>query len=137
MRQRNKLQVYEGSDGMALAFYRSPEEPAQCAFEISRALKDNERLQVRMGILFARSLASLACARKTGRVGTVMSLISASNTTRPDQAVQRTAGHSLDQLRVASSLSQQPRAHSPAVADLVLVRRHGVHSLVPAFPRIH
>src|SRR5213595_3728703 len=37
-------------DGMALVFYRSPEEPAQCAFEISRALKDNPRLQVRMGI---------------------------------------------------------------------------------------
>src|SRR5256714_6409379 len=26
-------------DGMALVFYKSPEEPAQCAFEISRALK--------------------------------------------------------------------------------------------------
>jgi TolB-like protein len=37
-------------DGMALVFYRSPEEPAQCAFEISRALKDNTRLQIRMGI---------------------------------------------------------------------------------------
>src|SRR4030095_5271023 len=37
-------------DGMALVFYRSPEEPAQCAFEISRALKNNQRLQVRMGI---------------------------------------------------------------------------------------
>ena len=37
-------------DGMALVFYRSPEEPAQCAFEISQALKDNQRLQVRMGI---------------------------------------------------------------------------------------
>ena len=24
---------------MALVFYQSPEEPAQCAFEISRALK--------------------------------------------------------------------------------------------------
>ena len=35
---------------MALVFYKSPEEPAQCAFEISRALKDNPRLQVRMGI---------------------------------------------------------------------------------------
>jgi TolB-like protein len=35
---------------MALVFYKSPEEPAQCAFEISRALKDNQRLQVRMGI---------------------------------------------------------------------------------------
>src|SRR5262245_10080314 len=37
-------------DGMALVFYKSPEEPAQCAVEISRALKDNGRLQVRMGI---------------------------------------------------------------------------------------
>jgi len=37
-------------DGMALVFYKSPEEPAQCAVEISRVLKDNARLQVRMGI---------------------------------------------------------------------------------------
>src|SRR5437016_11219400 len=37
-------------DGMALVFYKSPEEPAQCAVEISRALKDNARLQVRTGI---------------------------------------------------------------------------------------
>src|SRR5438309_11547872 len=37
-------------DGMALVFYKSPEEPAQCAVEISCALKDNQRLQVRMGI---------------------------------------------------------------------------------------
>ena len=31
-------------DGMALVFYKSPEEPAQCAFEISRALKDNQHI---------------------------------------------------------------------------------------------
>jgi TolB-like protein/class 3 adenylate cyclase len=37
-------------DGMALVFYKSPEEPAQCASEISRALKSNPRLQIRMGI---------------------------------------------------------------------------------------
>src|SRR5262244_3846501 len=37
-------------DGMALVFYKSPEEPAQCAVEISSALKNNPRLQVRMGI---------------------------------------------------------------------------------------
>src|SRR5207253_3899586 len=35
---------------MALVFYKSPEEPEQCAVEISRALKGNARLQVRMGI---------------------------------------------------------------------------------------
>src|SRR5215468_7910730 len=37
-------------DGMALVFYKNPEEPVQSAVEISRALKDNGRLQVRMGI---------------------------------------------------------------------------------------
>src|SRR6266852_1759461 len=37
-------------DGMALVFYKSPEEPAQCAVEISRALKDKARLQVPMRI---------------------------------------------------------------------------------------
>ena len=37
-------------DGMALVFYKSPEEPAQCAFEISRALKEHPRLEIRMGI---------------------------------------------------------------------------------------
>jgi TolB-like protein/cytochrome c-type biogenesis protein CcmH/NrfG len=37
-------------DGMALVFYTSPEAPAHCALEISRALKEHPRLQVRMGI---------------------------------------------------------------------------------------
>src|SRR6266481_7206932 len=38
-------------DGMALVFYMSPEAPAQCAVEISCALKEHPpRLQLRMGI---------------------------------------------------------------------------------------
>src|SRR6476620_7782757 len=37
-------------DGMALVFYASPEAPAHCALEISRALKERSRLPVRMGI---------------------------------------------------------------------------------------
>src|SRR6476661_7335308 len=37
-------------DGMALVFYTSPEAPAQCAVEISHALKEHPRLQIRMGI---------------------------------------------------------------------------------------
>jgi len=37
-------------DGMALVFYTSPEAPAQCAVEISRALKEHPHLQLRMGI---------------------------------------------------------------------------------------
>jgi len=35
---------------MVLVFYTNPEAPAQCAVEISRALKEHPRLQVRMGI---------------------------------------------------------------------------------------
>src|SRR5438034_6370297 len=37
-------------DGMALVFYTSLEAPAQCAVEISRALKEHPRPQLRMGI---------------------------------------------------------------------------------------
>jgi len=36
-------------DGMALVFYKSPEEPVECALEISRALKEHSKLQLRMG----------------------------------------------------------------------------------------
>ena len=37
-------------DGMVLVFYTNPEAPAQCAVEISGALKEHPRLQLRMGI---------------------------------------------------------------------------------------
>jgi TolB-like protein/Tfp pilus assembly protein PilF len=37
-------------DGIGLVFYTSPEAPAQCAIEISRALKEHQRLQLRMGV---------------------------------------------------------------------------------------
>src|SRR6266704_5948112 len=37
-------------DGMGLVFYTSPEAPAQCAVEISRALKRRPSSQLRMGV---------------------------------------------------------------------------------------
>src|SRR5205823_5198459 len=37
-------------DGMALVFFRSPEEPARCALDISRELKKHPYMRVRMGI---------------------------------------------------------------------------------------
>src|SRR4029077_7976246 len=46
----NRLIRIPTGDGMALAFYTSPEAPVQCAVEISRALKEHPRLQLRMGI---------------------------------------------------------------------------------------
>jgi TolB-like protein/class 3 adenylate cyclase/Flp pilus assembly protein TadD len=46
---RRLLKIPTG-DGVALVFYTSPEAPAQCAVEISRALKEHPHLQLRMGI---------------------------------------------------------------------------------------
>src|SRR5256885_7019962 len=46
----SRLTSIPTGDGMALAFYTSPEAPAQCAVEISGALKEHPRLQLRMGI---------------------------------------------------------------------------------------
>src|SRR5450755_4461917 len=37
-------------DGMALVFYNSPEEPVECALDISRASKTNPNLPLRMGV---------------------------------------------------------------------------------------
>jgi TolB-like protein/Flp pilus assembly protein TadD len=37
-------------DGMALLFFRSPEEPVRCALEIQRALKEHPDIKLRMGI---------------------------------------------------------------------------------------
>src|SRR5437762_7063256 len=37
-------------DGMALIFYNSPEQPVECALEISHALKHHPGLPVRMGV---------------------------------------------------------------------------------------
>jgi TolB-like protein/class 3 adenylate cyclase/Tfp pilus assembly protein PilF len=48
--ERGKLNRVPTGDGMALLFFRSPEEPARCALEISRALQDHPHIQLRMGI---------------------------------------------------------------------------------------
>jgi TolB-like protein/class 3 adenylate cyclase/Tfp pilus assembly protein PilF len=47
---RGKLTRVPTGDGMALLFSRSPEEPAQCALEISHALKDYPHIKLRMGV---------------------------------------------------------------------------------------
>jgi TolB-like protein/class 3 adenylate cyclase/Flp pilus assembly protein TadD len=46
----SRLTRIPAGDGMALAFYTGPEAPAQCAVEISLALKEYPRLHLRMGI---------------------------------------------------------------------------------------
>jgi TolB-like protein/class 3 adenylate cyclase/Tfp pilus assembly protein PilF len=47
---RNELIRVPTGDGMALVFFHSPEEPARCALEISKALQDHPRIQLRMGV---------------------------------------------------------------------------------------
>jgi TolB-like protein/class 3 adenylate cyclase/Tfp pilus assembly protein PilF len=59
VRQTDQFRSAEGTgrllklptgDGMALVFRNSPEAPVECALEISRALKEDPALKVRMGI---------------------------------------------------------------------------------------
>jgi TolB-like protein/class 3 adenylate cyclase/Tfp pilus assembly protein PilF len=47
---RGELIRVPTGDGMALVFFHSPEEPARCALEISRALQDHPSVQLRMGV---------------------------------------------------------------------------------------
>jgi TolB-like protein/class 3 adenylate cyclase/Tfp pilus assembly protein PilF len=47
---RDELIRVPTGDGMALIFFHSPEEPARCALEISKALQDHPRIQLRMGV---------------------------------------------------------------------------------------
>src|SRR5215831_11072112 len=89
-------------DGMALVFYKSPEEPAQCAFEISRALKEHPHLQLRMGI-------------HSGPVSGVLDLTERTNVAGPGINIARRvmdcgdAGHILLSLHVAEDLAEYER----------------------------
>src|SRR2546430_11751660 len=47
----NRLLKLATGDGMALIFYHSPEDPVECALEISRAIKEqHSSLRLRMGV---------------------------------------------------------------------------------------
>ena len=48
--RNGKLIRVPTGDGMVLAFFSSPEEPARCALEITRTLQSRPRIQLRMGI---------------------------------------------------------------------------------------
>src|ERR1700720_2695806 len=45
-----RLMKIPTGDGMALIFYNSPEQPVECAVEISRVLRHHRDLPVRMGV---------------------------------------------------------------------------------------
>src|SRR5437899_6024957 len=49
--RENRLLKLATGDGMALIFYHSPEDPVECALEISRAIKEQQSsVRLRMGV---------------------------------------------------------------------------------------
>src|SRR5213596_1648127 len=115
----NRILKIPTGDGMALVFYRNPEEPPQCAFEISRALKDNQRLQVRMGIHSGPVSGVVDVNERTNVAGAGVNLA---------QRVMDCgdAGHILLSRRVADDLAQysewQPCLHELREVEV----KHGV-----------
>jgi len=106
-------------DGMALVFYKSPEEPAQCASEISRALKSNPSLQIRMGIHSGPVSAMADVTERTNVAGAGINMA---------QRVMDCgdAGHILVSKHVAEDLEQHDRWR-PLLHDLGSCEvKHGV-----------
>src|SRR5436309_12924493 len=116
---RGKLISIPSGDGMALVFFESPEEPVQCALEISRLLKNNPRLRLRMGA-------------HSGPVDQVRDVNDRSNVAGAGiNIAQRVmdcgdAGHILVSQRVADDLAQdslwQPLLHELGEIEV----KHGV-----------
>src|SRR6266478_5229300 len=61
-------------DGMALVFYKSPEEPVECALEISRALKEHAELRLRMGVHSGPVSAVIDVNERANVAGTGMNM---------------------------------------------------------------
>jgi TolB-like protein/class 3 adenylate cyclase/Tfp pilus assembly protein PilF len=119
-----ELVLIPTGDGMALVFRNRLEGPAQCAIEISRALKEHQDIQVRMGI-------------HSGAVNVVTDVNDRPNITGVGiNIAQRVmdcgdAGHILVSKRVAEDLAQDRRWES-YLHDLGEVRvKHDV--TVPIF----
>lgn len=106
-------------DGMALVFRNSPEAPAQCALEVSRAVKEHPKLNLRMGI-------------HSGPINEVSDVNERANVTGAGiNLAQRVmdcgdAGHILLSKRVADDLAQyrhwQPLLHELGECEV----KHGI-----------
>src|SRR6266487_5119439 len=97
-------------DGMALLFFRSPEEPVRCALEISRALQDHPRIRLRMGVHSGPVNRIIDVNDKTNFVGSGINV------------AHRVldcgdAGHILLSAHVAEDLAQYPH-WQPCLHDL-------------------
>src|SRR5438067_1896383 len=107
-------------DGMALLFFRSPEEPIGCALEISKTLQDHPHIQLRMGVHSGPVNRVTDVNDKTNIAGSGMNV------------AQRVldcgdAGHILLSKHVADDLSQyrhwQPYLHDLGECEV----KHGLH----------
>jgi TolB-like protein/class 3 adenylate cyclase/Tfp pilus assembly protein PilF len=117
---RGELIRVPTGDGMALVFFRSPEEPARCALEISRALQDHPKILLRMGI-------------HSGPVNRVTDVNEKTNIAGPGiNVAQRVmdcgdAGHILLSAHVAEDLAEyrhwQPHLHDLGDCEV----KYGLH----------
>ncbi len=113
-------------DGMALVFRNSPEAPAQCALELSRADKQHPELQLRMGI-------------HSGPINEVTDVNERANVTGAGiNLAQRVmdcgdAGHILLSKRIADDLAQyrhwQPLLHELGECEVKHGQRIGIFNL--------
>src|SRR2546421_3415440 len=105
-------------DGMALIFYNSPEQPVECALEISRVLKRFPELSVRMGVHSGPVSAVTDLNDRTNAAGIGINVA---------QRVMDCgdSGHILLSKRVAEDLQQNGRWR-PSLHDLGEVEvKHG------------
>ena len=113
-------------DGMALVFYSSPEDPVECAMEISRALKEHPELRLRMGVHSGPVNSVIDVNERANVAGTGINMA---------QRVMDCgdAGHILLSQRVAEDLGQyahwQPHLHDLGECEV----KHGVRVSVVNF----
>jgi TolB-like protein/serine/threonine protein kinase/Tfp pilus assembly protein PilF len=119
----DRLIKIPSGDGMALVFYTSPEAPVRCATQISRALKDHPRLQIRMGIHSGPVRGVVDVTGQTNLAGAGLNLA---------QRVMKCgdAGHILLSKHVAEDLNEydewRPLLHDLGTCEV----KHGVHVTV-------
>ncbi len=113
-------------DGMALAFFNTPEAPVRCAMEVGKALHGHARIFVRMGI-------------HSGPVNAITDVNDRSNIAGVGMNVAERimsfadAGHILLSKRVADDLAQyahwQPRLHDLGEIEVKHGKRVGIVNL--------
>src|SRR3989440_13094099 len=114
-----RLMKIPTGDGMALIFYNSPEQPVNCALEISRALRNSSDLPVRMGVHSGPVSAVTDLNDRTNAAGVGINLA--------QQLMDcGDAGHILLSQRVAEDLAQygewQSQLHDLGEVEV----KHGV-----------